>query len=91
MSFVCLYITFLIIVKLLSYQIYMSCVLFFLNIGTHISCSFMVFLQDYVATRWYRAPELCGSFFSKVWLPPLVSNEVLTAMVSYENKTIILA
>ncbi|KAK6157088.1 hypothetical protein DH2020_011336 [Rehmannia glutinosa] len=21
---------------------------------------------DYVATRWYRAPELCGSFFSKV-------------------------
>ncbi|KAL6538298.1 Mitogen-activated protein kinase 19 [Orobanche gracilis] len=21
--------------------------------------------QDYVATRWYRAPELCGSFFSK--------------------------
>ena len=22
--------------------------------------------QDYVATRWYRAPELCGSFFSKV-------------------------
>lgn len=25
-------------------------------------------LQDYVATRWYRAPELCGSFFSKVWL-----------------------
>ena len=24
-------------------------------------------LQDYVATRWYRAPELCGSFFSKVW------------------------
>lgn len=23
-------------------------------------------MQDYVATRWYRAPELCGSFFSKV-------------------------
>ncbi|KAF7141979.1 hypothetical protein RHSIM_Rhsim06G0116200 [Rhododendron simsii] len=22
---------------------------------------------DYVATRWYRAPELCGSFFSKVY------------------------
>lgn len=22
--------------------------------------------KDYVATRWYRAPELCGSFFSKV-------------------------
>lgn len=26
----------------------------------------MSHLQDYVATRWYRAPELCGSFFSKV-------------------------
>ena len=24
------------------------------------------FWKDYVATRWYRAPELCGSFFSKV-------------------------
>jgi serine/threonine protein kinase len=25
-----------------------------------------VFWTDYVATRWYRAPELCGSFCSKV-------------------------
>ncbi|KAJ6405544.1 hypothetical protein OIU84_013496 [Salix udensis] len=25
-----------------------------------------VFWTDYVATRWYRAPELCGSFFSKL-------------------------
>ncbi|KAL6842824.1 hypothetical protein ACP4OV_027668 [Aristida adscensionis] len=24
-----------------------------------------IFLDDYVATRWYRAPELYGSFFSK--------------------------
>lgn len=24
-----------------------------------------VFWTDYVATRWYRAPELCGSFFAK--------------------------
>ena len=35
------------------------------------SCSVFDFfpfasMQDYVATRWYRAPELCGSFFSKV-------------------------
>ncbi|ONK81904.1 uncharacterized protein A4U43_C01F34050, partial [Asparagus officinalis] len=21
--------------------------------------------KDYVATRWYKAPELCGSLFSK--------------------------
>lgn len=27
---------------------------------------FLNFAKDYVATRWYRAPELCGSFFSKV-------------------------
>ncbi|RZC61307.1 hypothetical protein C5167_023076 [Papaver somniferum] len=25
-----------------------------------------IFWTDYVATRWYRAPELCGSFFSKL-------------------------
>jgi len=24
-----------------------------------------IFWTDYVATRWYRAPELCGSFFAK--------------------------
>lgn len=35
-----------------------------------------VFWTDYVATRWYRAPELCGSFFAKytdaidVWCVP---------------------
>ncbi|KAK7846314.1 mitogen-activated protein kinase 16 [Quercus suber] len=27
-----------------------------------------IFWTDYVATRWYRAPELCGSFFSKNYL-----------------------
>ncbi|KAI3724697.1 hypothetical protein L2E82_36483 [Cichorium intybus] len=27
-----------------------------------------IFLTDYVATRWYRAPELCGSFSSKYTL-----------------------
>lgn len=26
----------------------------------------MCFCKDYVATRWYRAPELCGSFYSNV-------------------------
>ncbi|EMS45186.1 Mitogen-activated protein kinase 11 [Triticum urartu] len=31
-----------------------------------------VFWTDYVATRWYRAPELCGSFYSKLLMvPPL--------------------
>lgn len=34
-----------------------------------------VFWTDYVATRWYRAPELCGCFFTKVramWLVHLL-------------------
>lgn len=25
-----------------------------------------------MATRWYRAPELCGSFFSKVLFVPMM-------------------
>ncbi|KAH6804180.1 MAP kinase 15 [Perilla frutescens var. frutescens] len=32
--------------------------------------------QDYVATRWYRAPELCGSFVSKGGLYTIESLEV---------------
>ncbi|ONM00504.1 Mitogen-activated protein kinase 17, partial [Zea mays] len=29
-----------------------------------------IFWIDYVATRWYRAPKLCGSFFSKALADP---------------------
>ncbi|KAK9106717.1 hypothetical protein Syun_022728 [Stephania yunnanensis] len=42
-----------------------------------------VFGKDYVATRWYRAPELCGSFFSKytpavdIWSIGCIFAEVL--------------
>jgi len=38
--------------------------------------------QDYVATRWYRAPELCGSFFSKVHLTSNFSSPVLVHLVA---------
>lgn len=31
----------------------------------HTTFAQTVFWTDYVATRWYRAPELCGSFFAK--------------------------
>ncbi len=31
-----------------------------------------VFWTDYVATRWYRAPELCGCFFAKARFPACV-------------------
>lgn len=34
-----------------------------------LACKLKFGFQDYVATRWYRAPELCGSFFSKVHRP----------------------
>ncbi|KAH1211513.1 Mitogen-activated protein kinase 20 [Glycine max] len=34
-----------------------------------------VFWTDYVATRWYRAPELCGSFYSRFYF---VSADELT-------------
>ncbi|MCD9639333.1 Mitogen-activated protein kinase 8 [Datura stramonium] len=43
-----------------------------------------LFLTDYVATRWYRAPELCGSFFSKytpaidIWSIGCIFAEMLT-------------
>ncbi|CAN1297186.1 Mitogen-activated protein kinase 9 [Linum perenne] len=43
-----------------------------------------IFWTDYVATRWYRAPELCGSFSSKVGLWKLVKfNSWLTIMIRY--------
>lgn len=36
-----------------------------LNDSIHL-LSNLSFCKDYVATRWYRAPELCGSFYSNV-------------------------
>lgn len=38
----------------------------FLRVGSWLFVGWWYKIQDYVATRWYRAPELCGSFFSKV-------------------------
>ncbi|XP_049404042.1 mitogen-activated protein kinase 17 [Solanum stenotomum] len=43
-----------------------------------------IFWTDYVATRWYRAPELCGSFYSKytpavdMWSIGCIFAEMLT-------------
>ena len=43
-----------------------------------------VFWTDYVATRWYRAPELCGSFFTKytpaidIWSIGCIFAEILS-------------
>ncbi|KAL2472733.1 Mitogen-activated protein kinase 19 [Forsythia ovata] len=54
-----------------------------------------VFWTDYVATRWYRAPELCGSFFSKytpaidIWSIGCIFAEVLTGKPMFPGKSVV--
>ncbi|KAE8683729.1 Mitogen-activated protein kinase 19 [Hibiscus syriacus] len=54
-----------------------------------------VFWTDYVATRWYRAPELCGSFSSKytpaidIWSIGCIFAEVLTGKPLFPGKSVI--
>ncbi|GLU04009.1 hypothetical protein SLE2022_211760 [Rubroshorea leprosula] len=54
-----------------------------------------VFWTDYVATRWYRAPELCGSFFSKytpaidIWSIGCIFAEVLIGKPLFPGKNVV--
>uniref|UniRef100_A0A0D9V375 mitogen-activated protein kinase n=1 Tax=Leersia perrieri TaxID=77586 RepID=A0A0D9V375_9ORYZ len=54
-----------------------------------------IFWTDYVATRWYRAPELCGSFFSKytpaidIWSIGCIFAEVLTGKPLFSGKNVV--
>eukprot|EP00245_Coleochaete_scutata_P016665 TRINITY_DN7870_c0_g1_i1.p1 TRINITY_DN7870_c0_g1~~TRINITY_DN7870_c0_g1_i1.p1 ORF type:complete len:537 (+),score=136.56 TRINITY_DN7870_c0_g1_i1:362-1972(+) len=54
-----------------------------------------IFWTDYVATRWYRAPELCGSFFSKytpaidIWSIGCIFAEVLTGRPLFPGKNVV--
>ncbi|CAN8269333.1 unnamed protein product [Cochlearia groenlandica] len=54
-----------------------------------------VFWTDYVATRWYRAPELCGSFCSKytpaidVWSIGCIFAEVLLGKPLFPGKSVV--
>ncbi|KAG8086527.1 hypothetical protein GUJ93_ZPchr0010g9861 [Zizania palustris] len=54
-----------------------------------------VYWTDYVATRWYRAPELCGSFFSKytpaidIWSIGCIFAEVLTGKPLFPGKNVV--
>jgi len=54
-----------------------------------------VFWTDYVATRWYRAPELCGSFFAKytsaidVWSVGCMFAEVLLGKPLFPGKNVV--
>ncbi|KAK4484163.1 hypothetical protein RD792_011384 [Penstemon davidsonii] len=54
-----------------------------------------VFWTDYVATRWYRAPELCGSFFSRytpaidIWSIGCIFAELITGKPLFPGKNVI--
>ncbi|KAK4804505.1 hypothetical protein SAY86_004322 [Trapa natans] len=54
-----------------------------------------IFWTDYVATRWYRAPELCGSFFSKytpaidIWGVGCIFAEVLIGKPLFPGKSVV--
>ncbi|XWS35073.1 hypothetical protein CRYUN_Cryun21dG0094800 [Craigia yunnanensis] len=54
-----------------------------------------IFWTDYVATRWYRAPELCGSFFSKytpaidIWSFGCIFAELLTGKPLFPGKNVV--
>ncbi|XP_027353797.1 mitogen-activated protein kinase 19-like [Abrus precatorius] len=54
-----------------------------------------LFWTDYVATRWYRAPELCGSFFSKytpaidIWSIGCIFAELLLGKPLFPGKTVV--
>ncbi|CAL9073566.1 unnamed protein product [Musa acuminata var. zebrina] len=54
-----------------------------------------IFWTDYVATRWYRAPELCGSFFSKytpaidIWSIGCIFAEMLTGKPVFPGKNVV--
>ncbi|KAI3699031.1 hypothetical protein L2E82_43022 [Cichorium intybus] len=54
-----------------------------------------IFWTDYVATRWYRAPELCGSFFSKytpaidIWSIGCIFAEMLTGKPLFPGRNVV--
>ncbi|KAE9621575.1 putative mitogen-activated protein kinase CMGC-MAPK family [Lupinus albus] len=55
----------------------------------------IIFWTDYVATRWYRAPELCGSFSSKytaaidIWSIGCIFAEVLRGKALFPGKNVV--
>lgn len=54
-----------------------------------------IFWTDYVATRWYRAPELCGSFFARyspaidVWSIGCIFAEVLQGKPLFPGRNVV--
>ncbi|XP_078431023.1 mitogen-activated protein kinase 9-like isoform X2 [Wolffia australiana] len=53
-----------------------------------------IFWTDYVATRWYRAPELCGSFYSNytpaidIWSIGCIFAELLTGRPLFPGRSV---
>jgi len=54
-----------------------------------------IFWTDYVATRWYRAPELCGSFFAHytpsidVWSIGCIFAEIITGRPLFPGRNVV--
>jgi serine/threonine protein kinase len=54
-----------------------------------------IFWTDYVATRWYRAPELCGCFFTKytktidVWSIGCIFAEILSGKPLFPGRNVV--
>lgn len=54
-----------------------------------------VFWTDYVATRWYRAPELCGSFFQRytasidIWSIGCIFAEILLGKPLFPGRNVV--
>lgn len=54
-----------------------------------------IYWTDYVATRWYRAPELCGSFFAKyspaidIWSVGCIFAEVLIGKPLFPGRNVV--
>jgi len=54
-----------------------------------------IFWTDYVATRWYRAPELCGSFYAKyspaidIWSVGCIFAEVLLGKPLFPGRNVV--
>lgn len=54
-----------------------------------------IYWTDYVATRWYRAPELCGSFFARyspaidIWSVGCIFAEILQGRPLFPGRNVV--
>ena len=54
-----------------------------------------IYWTDYVATRWYRAPELCGSFFARyspaidIWSVGRIFAEILLGKPLFPGRNVV--